>query len=536
MRHSSSSEPAAASTPSTSPDENDEAAAAASNGNAGEWPEPFDIFSEDRSSDMSAPTDGSLPQTIQRWVKTESRRKGVSEAFAAVAAVTAVAGAIGNGLRIRVRLNDTGWTEPCCLWVCLVANPGSGKSPIISAALDPLRSLDKDRARIGKFEIDKFNAENKGKPKSKITQPPIIPCSIVDDVTMEKMGRLLSENPRGLVLAPDELVQTISSFGAYKSNGGGDRTQLLKMFDGGVITIDRVGAGRIRAPGALVTFLSGTQPDKMRPMTKDLGGDGFMQRQLCIMDDEVDRGGGIDEAPDERALTEYFSLVKCLATAKYDSKTIVQLSTESHGVLKETQDHIRKLGNLSGASTAWKGHVEKWGKILPRIALAFHAIESWELLGAVDPSHKVDVSTARKVAAFCEFLVARSLAFYEKYFDPEPIASEARAIAGYLLTKPELNNVTQRTIYDARKHLRNDRQFLKRAMTELENVGWVLPVDPKGDARSGWVVNPGIHSRYKKRATWEITERARKQKAIVAAGKTREERFSGDKLSKETSK
>jgi len=42
---------------------------------------------------------------------------------------------------------DCGSTEPAALWLALVADPGSAKSPIISAAIDPLRRLDSDAGK-----------------------------------------------------------------------------------------------------------------------------------------------------------------------------------------------------------------------------------------------------------------------------------------------------------------------------------------------------------------------------------------------------
>ncbi|MGL4964961.1 MAG: DUF3987 domain-containing protein [Inquilinus sp.] len=106
-----------------------------------EWPEPFDIFGEDDPAELSKPPVGSLPGIIERWARSEARRKGVSVAFAAAAGVAAAAGAVGKSLQIKVRMHDT-WTEPAALWMTIVAPPGSAKSPIIKAALAPLRELD----------------------------------------------------------------------------------------------------------------------------------------------------------------------------------------------------------------------------------------------------------------------------------------------------------------------------------------------------------------------------------------------------------
>lgn len=128
-----------------------------------EFPEPLDLFSDDDPADLGEPPPGSLPMVIERWARSEARRKGVPFMFAAGAAIGVVSSAIGTSLKICPRMNDDGWTEPAGLWLALVADPGSAKSPIISAAVEPLRKLDAERWRADKSKHDAWFATSKKK-------------------------------------------------------------------------------------------------------------------------------------------------------------------------------------------------------------------------------------------------------------------------------------------------------------------------------------------------------------------------------------
>ncbi|WGT48906.1 DUF3987 domain-containing protein [Thioclava nitratireducens] len=489
-----------------------------------EWGEPLDIFGAAAPLNISSPPAGSLPAVLDRWAESESRRKGVPKAFAAAAALSAVAGALGNGLTICPRLRDTDWRVPCCLWVALVDDPGGGKSPIISAALRPLRELDGERFRAAKPALERWEAEQRGKRKTQQAARPRLPRTLVDDATMEKLISLFEENPRGLMQTPDELAQVFGALGAYKANGTADRSQLLRLFDGGGITVDRVGGGTKRAERALLSILAGTQPDRISKSVRDLGADGMLQRFLFVVGDGVDRAGGDDVEPDRTAANDYAALVKYLAIAEFGADP-VRLSEAAYRALEDAKRQIQALAKYPGASVAWEGHVAKWAGILPRIALAFHAVELWgcqKALGFVPAGAPLEEQTAARAVAFGKFLLRHSLAFYERNFDAAPAMREARSFAGYLLTHPEKAEFTRRDIGQAQRSLRDPKAALS-AMRRLEEVDWIRPTERGADGPSRWAVNPAVYACFKERAAAEEIERKRKQAAIARAGAARNE-------------
>jgi len=491
-----------------------------------DWPEPLDLFAEADPVELSVVPAGCLPSVIERWATTEARRKGTSLAFASAAAIGVAAAAIGASVKIYPRMHDTGWSEPASLWICLVAEPGRAKSPIIAAATQPLRRLDAEHYHADKI-VHGLWSEARAEKKRKPTLPdpgpePVIRRYVVDDTTLEKQVRIHSQNPRGLLRTPDELVGFFASFGAYKAKGDGDRTQALRFFDGGEIVVDRVGDGSTRAESALMGLVAGTQPAMVGRLARDLGADGMLQRFLFVLDDGAPRRG-LDEAPDYDALRDYDHTVRALASGSSASASTVRLSSEARDIVAAAEISIAKLREITGASTAWKGHVEKWGKFLPRLILVFHCLEHAHATSEPISAERVSAETATRAISYARFLLRHSLAFYERFFDPDAAATEGRAVAGYLLTRSDLEIVNHRTIYDARKELRGDdkMRLRMRLMGELEAAGWVRVEKTGGEGPTAWRINPRVRERFAARAEWERNSREARRAAILEAGASR---------------
>lgn len=496
--------------------------------NAGSWPEPLDLFANADPGELAEPPAGSLPKIIENWAWDEARRKGVTPAFAAMAALGVCASAVGAALKIQVYEHDDGWLEPASLWVTLVAPPGTGKSPVINAALAPLKAVDAERFRDWRPKHDAWARFQKTKGKKAEDAPimpePILARSIVDNVTFERQVRIHAENPRGILRVTDELAGLLGSLGAYKRGAEGDRAEILRVFDGAELLQDRVGTGMTRAEHALMGIVVGTQPDKIRTLARDLGTDGLLQRMIFILHDGTSRHG-IDEPADRRAAGAYAEAVRYLASMDHGRGAKVRMTTEAQALVREARENIAGLHDLTSVSAACRGHLEKWGKLLPRIALTFHCLDMFDALEFIEPSAAVEAGTMRRAIAFSRFLLRHSLRFHEEYGTASDDVSEARWIAGHILTKPGLQSVDRRDLYSARKALQGPANLpvLLAAMRELENAGWCRAVLSSRDASGPriWEINPEIHTRFDGQGAREIRERREKQAKIRAAGALR---------------
>lgn len=498
----------------------DEARASAKGGADADLAEPVDIFGDDDPAHLSTPPAGSLPKVIEAFVRTIAIEMGVPESFVAVPAVAALAGAIGNSLMLYPREHSTSWRVPAAFPVVIVAPPGRKKSPTLAAVLSPHRAIDLELRRVGardRAAWDALHRSAKGKVTS--TAPPMPPQRqvLVDDATLEKQIRVHADNPRGIIRAPDELVAWLGSMGAYKRNGDGDRGTMLRLLDGGPVSMERV-SGSVFADSALMGLIATTQPDKMRMLARDLGADGMLQRFVFVVDDGVERTP-LDVPTDDAARSEYEQAVRGMFAIDHTVDGKVHLSAEARAILADTWRRVRALQRLPGSSAAWEGHISKWEGLIYRIALTFHAIETYSFFGnvPVGPTAPVSAATARMVSRFVAFLIGHALRFYSKFYEPAEHTAEAQNIAGFLLTRPDILSVTPRDIEKARRSLQGKRRETLAAMSDLENAGWVSVSgrDPSGPTK--WTINPKIHDRFADRAEREKVHRAKAREQVLAA-------------------
>jgi len=88
---------------------------------------------------------------------------------------------------------------------------------------------------------------------------------MVEDATTEALAVALSENPRGLILAADELNSWLANMDRYGSGkGGGDEAFYLKAYSGRSHNVLRRGGGRLHVRQAALWITGTIQPGVLR--------------------------------------------------------------------------------------------------------------------------------------------------------------------------------------------------------------------------------------------------------------------------------
>ena len=98
-----------------------------------------------------------LSPTLDEFVEAERRAMGADPSAIAMAAITAVAGAIHAETLVQ---GGEGWWERPILWTALVGNPSTMKSPIIAKVTKPLIRIDHERGRQWQEEYVKWQESN----------------------------------------------------------------------------------------------------------------------------------------------------------------------------------------------------------------------------------------------------------------------------------------------------------------------------------------------------------------------------------------
>src|SRR5262249_34854389 len=126
---------------------------------------------------------------------------------------------------------------------------------------------------------------------------------IVNDSTVEKIGEILNQNPRGLLLFRDEITGFLRTLD--REGHESDRAFYLEAWDGrGSYVYDRIGRGTIHIKSVTLSILGGIQPGPLslylrQTISGGTSDDGLMQRfQLLVFPDVSKEWKNVDRWPD----------------------------------------------------------------------------------------------------------------------------------------------------------------------------------------------------------------------------------------------
>ena len=254
---------------------------------------PIDIFGKLSLPDF--PVDR-LPSVLAEFVKDQSEIMGTDPALLAMPVIVACAAGIDDGIKVQVKRHDSTWQESARLWGALVGDPSIKKSPVLTAALKPVQSIEinwreKDSKAQSEYQIEnkiynkklKKHVEDRANGNESVKpEPPADPPNrraIVEDITTEALSEVLKDNDRGILCVHDELSGFFGSMDAYKGKGvSKDRPVWLQAFNGGPRFIDRVTRGSVLVPNLSTSIIGGIQPEPIAKIAKNMDDDGLLQR------------------------------------------------------------------------------------------------------------------------------------------------------------------------------------------------------------------------------------------------------------------
>ncbi|CEF48211.1 unnamed protein product [uncultured bacterium] len=274
-----------------------------------------------------------LPAPLRPFVRAVAAAIPCDPAAVALPVLVACGAAVGAA---RVLSIKNAWTEPPVVWGGLVARSGSVKSPPVEHAIGPLVTIDLELRRASndahrafreaeqrtkEAERERKAADKRrgkggdnaqgGEPSDPGTTaaddpgepPPRLRC-VAQDITVESLAVILSENPKGVLVYRDELA---SWFGSLTRYSKADTTaDWLHLFHARTLTVDRKTGDRltIAVPNAAASLVGTIQPRVLaRAFTREFRASGGAARLLLVMppprqkvwtDDDVPAGVAAD--------------------------------------------------------------------------------------------------------------------------------------------------------------------------------------------------------------------------------------------------
>jgi hypothetical protein len=461
--------------------------------------EPVDLWGQ---FDPPALPQGLLPKIIERFAHDEAELMGVDPSGLAMAALTVCAAALPDHTQLQVKRHDPNWLEAARLWVGLIGNPSTKKTPIILRATKPLKRLDAELWRSYVSAMEYY--ENLSKEERKTAERPKQQRLRLEDSTIEGAQEVLKDSPGGVLNIQDELSGWFGAMDKYAGRGAAkDRGFWLQSFHGGPYALNRITRGAAMIENLSVSLLGGIQPEPIRKIAADTIDDGLLQRLIPIV---LQRGSSGQDAP--HVGQDYDTLIIQLYERPRPSQPL-QFTDAALAIRQQLEQRHLDLMACEIINRRLAAHIGKYDGLFARLCLLWHCIEGAEGLTVTE-------HIAQRVADFMRrFLLPHATAFYADMLELSDDHDRLTKVAGYILAKG-LSRVTNRDVQRGSRVMRGlERLEIESIFEQLEALGWLMRIPgPYRSTPLHWQVNPEVHRRFAERAKREATERAKEYEML----------------------
>lgn len=422
------------------------------------------------------------------------------------------------------------------LWGAIVARPGYFKSPTIAEAMKPLDQLseksrmenesnqhhlnagkmiislqldalkdsikkaikESDFERIEQLKEEVANFEKQNEEADLLAKR-----YKTNDATVEKVARLLNENPNGLLLLRDELngwLQTLN-----KAGREGDREFYLESWNGyGSYTVDRVGTGTLHVPALCLSVFGGIQPGKLQTYIEktvrcSVEDDGLLQRfQLLIYPELSSKWANIDRLPDLIAREGVYKIFNHIDSVRNEGQIpgarFSDPAQEAFNTWRvQLEDRLRS--NQIGCS-AFESHLAKYRSLMPSLALLFWILENPNNI----QGGTVSLSATTLAIRWCDFLEKHALKAYRIGQSVEALAIKKLAECIEQGLVPHQSSV--RSIYRKQWGQLKTPRLVEQALDSLEEHNWLKVV--QAVVQGGKTKRIMIHPKFRRQAGGQI--------------------------------
>jgi hypothetical protein len=485
-----------------------------------------------------------VPEALRPWLKEISSRACLPLEMVAIPAIIAAGAVIGRQVGLQPASYDNFYLVPN-LWGGVVARPGAMKTHAISEAIKPLKRLAaaarekyqndlEDKAshvvRL-KAEIEAIKSEmvsvakGKGKEDSKTLDQLETDLTekqralkedtvtarryMTQDATIEVLGELLRDNPRGLLVHRDELTGWLQAMG--RAGREADRPFYLESWNGTEPFVsDRIARGTTDTPATCISICGGIQPGRFRTYVNDAlaggdGDDGLLQRlQMVVWIEELGKWAQPAGYPDSAVYNHAFEVFKWLdglsghieagllgVTRLENNVPITRFDSEAQQLFDQWRSRLedRARGEAIEDMPGFEAHIAKYRSLMPSLALIFYLIN---LAGAVVPGtlstlstsivevlkekyFRVNLEATRLAAAWCDYLEYHAGKIYAAEVCPGMEAAyllSKKIESGEVVDGDNVSDISHRHHWQGL----DTPPVVKLALNSLETAGWVRVV------------------------------------------------------------
>jgi len=498
------------------------------------WPEPEEIPASLRP--VPSFNERMLPEPFRKWLVDIADRMQCPLDFTAAASVLMTAGVIGRRISIFPKQLDD-WLVIPNLWGGIVGRPGTLKSHAAAEVFEPLKDLQEAAREENKLETHRQKADVeilkarrdaikgalqkavKAENEQEIDRlkeclieidteeeadRPLRKRYIVNDATVEKLGIILEQNPKGILLYRDELAGFFATLD--KQGHEPDRTFYLESWNGtGGYDYDRIGRDDVFIKAACVSLFGTIQPGKLeRYLTGALRNyteDGLFQRlQILVYPDKGAAGAYIDREPDSSAKERAYKLIARLDKANPEDFGAVPVDGKATHALRfsaaaqecfiDWTNTLEKALSKDDETEVIISHLSKYRSLMPSLALLFHLCDIAD--GKATPG-PVSLEATQRAAAWTAYLEQHARRIYGMAANAELEAARLlikKIKAGKLDTEFRAADIVRKGWTQL-----NSTEQVHAALNVLADYGWVRRVEIPSSERGGrpgalYQVNP----------------------------------------------
>lgn len=446
-----------------------------------------------------------LPGKIAAYCRMVATETGGDPSAVAMTVLTYASGAIDKSFRIAMKATPGNfWFEPPRLWVMLVGDPSSMKTPILRAVGRPLAAIERrlqERAAAAKAAWIR-EGKDAGEP-----EPPDAPYLTADVTTVQAVAKLMSTHNRGVLIKPDELSGWLTSMDQWNKSAGPDKAFWLKCYNGAEFRSDTIGKGSMFVENLCVSIIGGIQPKSLGRL-EDLSADGLMQRFVPVMIEQGRMPADANDAIAHLAWEQMTERLWQLAPAN------INIDPETSNIFLEFSGFMLEEQKSNIHSDAYKQFCGKLRGLIGSISLILHLMDGVEF-------NRVSARTALRARLIIEdFIIPHAQIFYKENFGG--LSDAVKPFAAYILTSDKARYTGRDFSQNISRARGLGTKEMAQALSPLVNGGWLVEeaVAGRPDARA-WTVTPGLRERLAarreellpgRRAVGEMLRKAREAK------------------------
>ena len=380
-----------------------------------------------------------LPEPLRGFVTAGATAIGCDPSFIALPLLTVCGAAIGNTARLKLK---EGWLAPPLIWTMIVGESGSAKTPAFQLVMQPVQSRQhaalkryaaaekENQAQMALYKKSLGQWEKQAQTSDEPPEKPNEPRAerfYIEDTTIEAVAPLLAGNPRGLLLARDELSGWLGAFDKYSSGkGGSDAAHWLSMYNAGTVTVDRKNGTpkTISVPHAAIGITGGIQPGVLnRTLGQQHRESGMAARFLLSFPPPTVRRW-TDAEIDPQRVARYAEILDVLYLRPIVTDAegqqcpgVVELSLEARALFQSfyNQNGIEQADLAGDLSAAWT----KLSEYPARLALVIHCVRRAANDPTLAPQEMIDAETMSAAVRLVEWFKQEARRGYDMLAETE---------------------------------------------------------------------------------------------------------------------